>query len=50
MLSPRDGDLFPAARRVRAVSRDELFDHLPYGVVTVLDVRPEDEFVNGHGG
>ena len=30
------------------VSRDELFDHLPYGVVTVLDVRPEDEFANGH--
>ena len=30
------------------VSGDELFDHLPYGVVTVLDVRPEDEFANGH--
>jgi len=30
------------------VSRDELFDHLPYGVVTVLDVCPEDEFANGH--
>ena len=30
------------------VSRDVLFDHLPYGVVTVLDVRPEDELANGH--
>ena len=31
-----------------AVSRTELLDRLAEGMVTVLDVRPEDEFVLGH--
>ena len=31
-----------------AVSRTELLDRLEAGIVTVLDVRPEDEFVLGH--
>ena len=31
-----------------AVSRTELLDRLAAGMVTVLDVRPEDEFILGH--
>ncbi len=31
-----------------AVSRMELLDRLKAGIVTVLDVRPEDEFALGH--
>jgi rhodanese-related sulfurtransferase len=30
------------------VSRSELMDRLKAGLVTVLDVRPEDEFALGH--
>jgi rhodanese-related sulfurtransferase len=30
------------------VSRDELLDRLRCGAATVLDVRPEDQFANGH--
>ena len=33
---------------LEAVSRRELQDRLQAGVVTVLDVRPEDEFALGH--
>jgi ArsR family transcriptional regulator len=33
---------------LEAVSRRELLDRLEAGVVTVLDVRPEDEFALGH--
>ncbi|MBM3602042.1 MAG: metalloregulator ArsR/SmtB family transcription factor [Alphaproteobacteria bacterium] len=30
------------------VTRDELLDHMRAGAVTVIDVRPEDEFALGH--
>lgn len=33
---------------LEAVSRVELMDRLKAGIVTVLDVRPEDEFALGH--
>jgi ArsR family transcriptional regulator len=33
---------------LEAVSRRELMDRLKAGIVTVLDVRPEDEFALGH--
>ncbi|MBX9944095.1 MAG: metalloregulator ArsR/SmtB family transcription factor [Reyranella sp.] len=33
---------------LEAVSRAELMDRLKAGIVTVLDVRPEDEFALGH--
>jgi rhodanese-related sulfurtransferase/DNA-binding transcriptional ArsR family regulator len=33
---------------LEAVSRDELLKHLHAGSVTILDVRPPDEFVLGH--
>jgi ArsR family transcriptional regulator len=33
---------------LEAVSRPELMDRLKAGIVTVLDVRPEDEFALGH--
>jgi ArsR family transcriptional regulator len=33
---------------LQAVSRLELMDRLKAGIVTVLDVRPEDEFALGH--
>ena len=39
---------FRARVEFEPVSRDELLDHLRCGVATVLDVRPEDEFANGH--
>jgi len=39
---------FRARDEFEAVSRDELLDRLRAGSATVLDVRPEDEFANGH--
>ncbi len=39
---------FRARDELEAVSREELIDRLRSGVVTVLDVRPEDEFAHGH--
>lgn len=34
--------------RMDAISRPELMERLKAGIVTVLDVRPEDEFALGH--
>jgi ArsR family transcriptional regulator len=34
--------------RLEAVSREELLDRSRAGTVTILDVRPEDEFALGH--
>jgi rhodanese-related sulfurtransferase len=39
---------FRARDELEPVSREELLDRLRSGVVTVLDVRPEDEFAHGH--
>ena len=39
---------FNGRDRLEAVSRLELMDRLKAGIVTVLDVRPEDEFALGH--
>ena len=39
---------FRARDDLEAVSRKELLDRLRSGAVTILDVRPEDEFVRGH--
>jgi ArsR family transcriptional regulator len=39
---------FRARDDLEAVSREELLDHLRSGAVTILDVRPEDEFAHGH--
>ena len=39
---------FRARDEFEPVSRDELLDPLRCGAATVLDVRPEDEFANGH--
>jgi ArsR family transcriptional regulator len=39
---------FRARDELEPVSRDELLDRLRSGAVTVLDVRPEDEFRQGH--
>jgi|SRR5271157_989515 len=39
---------FRARDEFEPVSRDELLDRLRCGTATVLDVRPEDEFANGH--
>ncbi len=39
---------FRARDSLEAVSREELLDRLRSGVVTLLDVRPEDEFAHGH--
>jgi rhodanese-related sulfurtransferase len=39
---------FRARDEFDPVSRDELLDRLRSGTATVLDVRPEDEFANGH--
>jgi rhodanese-related sulfurtransferase/biotin operon repressor len=33
---------------LEAVSREELLDRLKAGLVTILDLRPEDEFALGH--
>lgn len=41
-------DYFRARDALEPVSREELVSRLQDGVVTVLDVRPEDEFVVGH--
>jgi ArsR family transcriptional regulator len=39
---------FRARDELEPVSREELLDRLRSGVVTLLDVRPEDEFARGH--
>jgi rhodanese-related sulfurtransferase len=39
---------FRARDDLEAVSRKELLDRLRSGAVTILDVRPEDEFARGH--
>jgi rhodanese-related sulfurtransferase len=39
---------FRARDEMEPVSRDELIDRLRSGTATVLDVRPEDEFRQGH--
>ena len=39
---------FRARDELEPVSREELLDRLRCGVVTLLDVRPEDEFTRGH--
>ncbi|EFI52775.1 metalloregulator ArsR/SmtB family transcription factor [Afipia sp. 1NLS2] len=41
-------DYFHARDALEAVSRTELISRLRDGLVTVLDVRPEDEFALGH--
>jgi ArsR family transcriptional regulator len=41
-------DYFHARDALEAVSRADLISRLEAGMVTVLDVRPEDEFVLGH--
>ena len=41
-------DYFDARDALEAVSRDELVARLHNDVVTVVDVRPEDEFALGH--
>ncbi len=41
-------DYFHARDAMEAVSRRELISKLRDGLVTVLDVRPEDEFALGH--
>ncbi|WOS65598.1 ArsR/SmtB family transcription factor [Sinorhizobium fredii] len=41
-------DYFHSPETLDAVSREELLSKLKDGTVTVLDVRPEDEFLLGH--
>lgn len=41
-------DYFRARDALEAVSRQDLISRLHDGLVTVLDVRPEDEFALGH--
>ena len=41
-------DYFHARDALDAVSREDLISRLRDGLVTVLDVRPEDEFALGH--
>jgi rhodanese-related sulfurtransferase len=41
-------DYFRARDALEAVSREDLASRLRDGLVTVLDVRPEDEFALGH--
>jgi ArsR family transcriptional regulator len=41
-------DYFRARDALEAVSREDLVSRLHDGLVTVLDVRPEDEFAVGH--
>jgi rhodanese-related sulfurtransferase/predicted transcriptional regulator len=41
-------DYFYTRDALEAVSRDDLLARLQDGIVTVLDVRPEDEFAVGH--
>ncbi|MBN3769139.1 MULTISPECIES: metalloregulator ArsR/SmtB family transcription factor [Burkholderia] len=42
------GDYFHARDALEPVSRDELTARLADGLVTLLDVRPQDEFAEGH--
>jgi ArsR family transcriptional regulator len=39
---------FRARDDMEVVSREELLDRLRCGAVTLIDVRPEDEFAHGH--
>ncbi|KAB2688474.1 ArsR/SmtB family transcription factor [Brucella tritici] len=41
-------DYFHARDSMEAVSRQVLADRLSAGIVTILDVRPQDEFAQGH--
>ncbi len=41
-------DYFHARDALEPVSREDLLSRLEGGLVTVLDVRPEDEFARGH--
>lgn len=41
-------DYFHARDALEPVAREELLARLQAGLVTVLDVRPEDEFAQGH--
>ncbi len=41
-------DYFDKLDRLEPITREELLDHLEGGTVTLLDVRPEDEFALGH--
>ena len=41
-------DYFRARDSLQAVTREDLVSRLEAGLVTVLDVRPEDEFALGH--
>lgn len=41
-------DYFRARDALEAISRQDLVSRLEAGLVTVLDVRPEDEFALGH--
>jgi len=42
------GSYFHARDALEAVSREELARRLKHGLVTVLDVRPSDEYAAGH--
>ena len=42
------GSYFAARDTMEPVSRTELVERLRLGLVTVLDVRPKDEFILGH--
>ena len=44
----RRAQLLQRSRQAGAISRPELMERLKAGIVTVLDVRPEDEFALGH--
>lgn len=41
-------DFFDARDALEPIAREELLSRLQAGLVTVLDVRPEDEFARGH--
>lgn len=41
-------DYFHARDSMEAVTREDLAERLEAGLVTVLDVRPEEEFIQGH--
>lgn len=41
-------DYFTRLDAMEAVRREDLLDRLAAGEVTILDVRPQDEFVQGH--
>lgn len=41
-------DYFHARDSMEAVTREDLLGRIADGLVTVLDVRPEDEFTEGH--